>query len=60
MTSTSALAFLLLNKFRNGTDLKTLTKEMAGLRAEMADRGHDATFKDGEVEIRRAIKKGAS
>ncbi len=44
MTSTNAIAFLLLNKFRNGTDVETLQKEMLELREELVLRGHDSTF----------------
>lgn len=55
MTSTNAISFLLLNKFRNGVDIDTLKEEMLGLRQELVDRGHDSTFTDN---VTAAINEG--
>jgi len=42
--STNAIAFLLLNKYRNGVSLDVLKKEIEKLRNEMFDRNHDSGF----------------
>lgn len=50
MTSTNAIAFLLLNKFRNGISLDRLKGEMLALKEELVVRGHDSTFTDEDIE----------
>jgi hypothetical protein len=44
MTATNAIAFLLLNKFRNGVEIDTLKEEMLELKEELVLRGHDSMF----------------
>lgn len=50
MTSTNAIAFLLLNKFRNGVDLDTMKKEIVELKEELVSRGHDSGFTQDDMD----------
>lgn len=49
--STNAVAFLLLNKYRDGVSIEIMKKEVAELKKDMLLRGHDSGFSDDMDEV---------
>lgn len=55
--STNAVAYLLLNKYRNGTTLKELSKALTELRKQIGDE-RDFAFEGDYESVTNAVKRG--